>query len=380
MAIQMSAAGVPARRVHPRRRLAVPPRKKRAIRSMAFYGGIGLPTAGVHASMGSETNQGAGVRSCIQNGSLKGQPGGMWGGICVITLPSGQLNMNDSHDGIYNINMPGTLPLGIAAVNTLWPGSATVKLTSAFTVSLNGVIQGKFPAGYVLSTQTPNGYIGSTVPTHNPLSTAPSVAPLGNGIGPMDGHIQNSKQKWTLAGLTSGELVWTLSVPSGRTLLYPNIILYIGDRSLKPSYSFMQIGVGGDNGQSPTPTTRPLVARIQPHCSAITGMPVTSDFGTATPLSMAGDLNTSSTVPAHTISLTCSADASGNASENITLYATSSNLKSGDGTTLLSRPGDWMGQYFRLPASVSSDATLAAGQALSQRLKWSGNSPTPLWT
>jgi hypothetical protein len=169
-----------------------------------------------------------------------------------------------------------------------------------------------------------------------------------------------------------------MTIAIGDKLSYPSAELLLYGNNGKTYDTFAGMGVGGFNGTPTTPASPPVAAPL-PNCTAITGIPVSNDFGSAYSQSAIGNLPSSKTIPAHAVSISCTAGSTGSSAGTATLYAQSNNVKATDKATLLASAGDWLGMYLLMPATLPANVSLANGQALGQSVKWDGNNPTPLW-
>jgi len=344
-------------------------RKKWKIWAAALVAGSTLAVAQPGwASIGTAADLDTGVRTCIRNGDLKNLGNNSWGGQCVIALSartfSGTAAVRDStrtDPTVYALLSWPNMPTGNGITLTLLDDLKTMCGTSVkalFTKGTTIPLNTPIPAGQTIGA-TSCSTVTRSLPAH-PYDSSP--------------HIENN-----YAGAVSGSILWTINVPMGRTLKYPNLILSF-DGSSPSTRDYMTIGVGGSNGVDPTPPTPP-VAGDPPNCTALVGVgsaPV-YDFGNATAGAANSAATTSKQVAAHALTLNCTAGPSGSIKGAAVLSVQSNNLKTADSLTLRTNNSDWLGLRLVMPSSMSG-ATTAAGQTLGSPVKWNGAAATPLWT
>lgn len=355
-------------------------RKRWIIWAVATVGAVCASDA--VANIGTASDLQNGLHKCINDGSLATLPGGeAWGGSCDVYLTAGTFaSPANGGRGIVSdrgYNMYGEI---------WWPlqpsgQSASLTISNTLTIAQYNYLGARkelasFPAGSTFYTNT-----GTGTPNYGNQEVRLRSNDQYRPPHPQDARIDQSGNDGDLRYDSSvgGTLHWTLNVPVGSAIKFPNLNLMIGLHTQPIYYASMTIGVGGAGGIDPTPPDPP-VAGDPPNCTAWQGVSTTTvSLGNATPgKSFPAELQTSlqRTTP---VGLTCTSGPSGSLAAKPYLTVTNKgSVVNTDGNTL-TKQGDWLGLRLKLPSSPQGNGHVATGQTAGGYVKWNGTSATRIW-
>lgn len=132
-----------------------------------------------------------------------------------------------------------------------WPNAPTGNTVSlTLTSNLSANCRLGWSASFAQGTTFP---LGTVVPATSITKGVCSYSYSGIPAHPQDGSPINDS---TYPGSVSGTLAWDVNVDIGSTITYPNLNLLVYFAPTIQHYTIMTIGVGGNGGADPPPSSR----------------------------------------------------------------------------------------------------------------------------